>query len=528
VQNEGGASTGSLHDSPATADELVALGRRRRGDGDLRGALDAFQAALPAKGGDPEFLFEVAGVLRQLDLQADALAIYDALAAALPDALPVLHNRANCLADVGRASDAVVAFRDILARHPEVASSWAALGNAAFLAGSPYLGKRAYARAIALEPGEPASYINFAEALAIDAVGTDEHERAVALLRRAIALVPDDTSLRYNLARSLLSLGRFAEGWAQYDGRLHPAGRNHVVRAVACPRWQGDPLAGRHLFVCGEQGIGDQLWLLPFVREAAAQAGHVTLEVAPKLVSLVSRSLPQVTVRPLQIERREGIWYAVGESRTGPDGADRYIESGSLPRFLWDTVAGRAVAPVLAPDPVLVDRWRTRLDAMGPGLRVGICWRSPLFGRERSPEYLPLDTWRPIFDALSRATDGPVHAFCFQHGEVDGELAQAPRSAGIAVTRFPDLDLWDDIDGTAAALANMDLVVTALTSIARIAAGLGIPTLVLTKTPYFVALSDGRDPAGPALEPVAPAPGRFWPEGVVGEVAARLQARLKR
>ncbi|PWC56231.1 tetratricopeptide repeat protein [Azospirillum sp. TSO22-1] len=524
MQNEGGAST----NSSGSADELVALGRRRCGEGDLRGALDAFQAALPAKGDDPEFLFEIAGVLRQLDLQADALAIYDALAAALPDALPVLHNRANCLSGVGRAPDAVVAFRDILARHPEVASSWAGLGNAAFLAGSPYLGKRAYARAIALEPDEPASYVNFAEALVADAVGTDEHERAVALLRRAIALVPDDASLRYNLARSLLSLGRFAEGWAQYEGRLHPDGRNHVVRAVACPRWQGEPLAGRHLFVCGEQGIGDQLWLLPFVREAAAQAGRVTLEVAPKLVSLITRSLPQVTVRPLRVERREGIWHAVGESRTEPDGADRYIEAGSLPRFLWDTVVGGPVAPVLAPDPVLADQWRARLEAMGPGLRVGICWRSPLFGRERSPEYLPLNTWRPIFDALSRVADGPVHACCFQHGDVDSEVAQAPRTVGIAVTRFPDLDLWDDIDGTAAALANMDLVVTALTSIARISAGLGIPTLVLMKSPYFVALTDGRDLVEPALEPVASAPGRYWPEGVVGEVAARIEARLKR
>lgn len=523
LASRGAASTNSV----MAADELVALGRRRRAEADLKGALEAFEAAIPFKGDDPEFLFEVAGLLRQLNMHAEALPIYDALAAALPDSLPVLHNRASCLADLGRAQDAVIAFRGILARHPDVTSSWAGLGGAAFLSGSPYLGNRAYSRAIALEPGRPASYINFAEALAADAVGEEEHERAVTLLRRAIALVPGDSSLRYNLARSLLSLGRFAEGWVQYEGRLRSDSQNHVVRAVACPRWQGEPLAGRHLFVCGEQGIGDQLWLLPFVREAAAQAGRVTLEVTPKLMPLVSRSLPDVTVRALQIEKRDGTWHAVGESRTGPDGADLFIEAGSLPLFLWDRVAGQPVEPVLKPDPALVGQWRHRLDEAGPGLRVGICWRSPLFGRERSPEYLSLDTWRPIFDTLSRAAGRPVRVYCFQHGDVEREIARAPRSVGMEVIRFPDLDLWDDVHGTAAVMAGMDLVITALTSIARIAAGLGIPTLVLMKTPYFVAPSDGRDPTHPALEPVFQIPGRVWPEGVVGEVAARLAARMK-
>ena len=510
-----------------SAEELVAEGRRRWTARDLKGALEAFEAALPARCNDPGFLFELTRLLREMDMHAEALTIYDALAAALPDALPILHNRANCLADLGRPQEAQMAFRRLLLRHDDMVLSWAGLGNAAFAAGNPEVGKRAYVRAIALEPERPASYINFAEALVIDAVGRDDHALAVALLRRGIALVPDDPALRYNLARSLLSLGQYGEGWAQYEGRLHP-NRNYVVRAVACPRWRGEPLAGRHLFVCGEQGIGDQLWVLPFVRAAAAAAGRVTLEVAPKLVALVAHSLPEVDVRPLQMEKGDGMWHAVGASRTGPEGADLFIESGSLPLFLWDTVAGRAEAPVLKPDPQLAARWREHLDARGPGLRVGICWRSPLSSRDRSPEYLPLTAWRPIFDALTRAAGQPVQVYCFQHGDIDQDVAYARDSMGVEVHRLPGLDLWDDVHGTAAALAGMDLVVTALTSIARIAAGLGIPALVLTKSQYVVALSDdGRDPVGPALEPVAPAPGRSWPDGVIDEVAARLAARLR-
>lgn len=507
-------------------DDLVALGRRRRAEGDLRGALDAFDGALRAKGDDPEFLFEVAGLLRQLDMQEEALALYDALAAALPDALPVLHNRAGCLTDLGRAGDAVEAFRGVLMRNGGVTASWAGLGGAAFAAGAPGLGKDAFARAIALEPERPANYVNFAEALVADAVGEAEHGLAVRQLRRAIALVPDDPALRYNLARSLLSLGRFAEGWVQYEGRLHP-NPNYVVRAVACPRWRGEPLAGRHLFVCGEQGIGDQLWNLPFVRAAAAQARRVTLEVAPKLVSLVQNSLPGVDVRPLQAEKCDGMWHALGTSRSGPDDADLFIEAGSLPLFLWDRVAGRAPASVLTPDPGLADRWRRQLEEKGPGLRVGICWRSPIASRRRWPEYLPIGAWRPIFETLAAAPE-PVHLFCLQHGDTGADIAWARETLGVEIIPLPGLDLWDDVHATAAAMAGLDLVVTALTSIARIGAGLGIPTLALTKSPYFVALSGGRDPVTPAMEPFPPAPDRSWPDGVVLAAAAALAGRLRR
>lgn len=507
------------------SDDLVALGRRRRDEGDLHGALEAFEAALPARSNDPEFLFGVAGLMRELNMHADALVIYDALAAALPDVLPIIHNRANCLADLGRAEEALAAFRGILRLDSEVTQPWAGMGNAAFAAEKPDLGAFAYRRAIALEPGRPASYVNFAEGLVADAVG--EGEQAVTLVRRAMALVPDDSKLRHNLARSLLSLGRFDEGWAQYEGRLHSDLQNYVTRAIACPRWQGEPLAGRHLFVCGEQGLGDQLWLVPFIRAAAAEAGRVTVEVVPKLIPLLCVSLPEIEVRPLQVMQEGGNWYAVGESRTGPEDADLYIEAGSLPRFLWDRVAGHTAPPVLKPDPALVGQWRDYLDRKGPGLRVGICWRSSLSTRERSPEYLPIDAWRPIFDTLSTHAAGPVHFYRLQHGDVDADIVRARQSLGVGIERVPDLDLWDDIHGMAAFMANLDVVVTALTATARIGAGLGIPTLVLMKTPYFVGLSDGRDPVGPALEPVFQGPGRPWPEGVVNEVAARLASRLR-
>jgi len=493
----------------------VAFGRERRAAGDLHGALDAFQRALPDHADDPEFLFELAGLFRSLEMNAEALPIYDALAQALPDALPVLHNRAGCLTDLRRFDDAIREFVAMVARWGGAAPCWAGLGNAAYAAGRAPLGRTAYRVAIALEPERTASYANFAECLDVDG----DHAEAVAVLRRAGALEPDDPSLHFNRARSLLALGDFAAGWAEFEWRRHPDRPNRVARTVGCPRWTGEPLGGRHLFVMGEQGIGDQIWFLPLVREVAERSGRVTLEVAPKLVPLVRQSLPGVAVQPLQVEKRDGRWHALGTSRSGPPDADYHIDVGSLPGLLWDAVAGRRHPPVLRPDADRVALWRTRLDALGPGPRIGICWRSPLTARGRGQHYLSLTDWAPILRVR------PAQFICLQHGDCTEDVAQAHDALGIPVHVLAGLDLWDGVHDVAAVMASLDLVVSAATWISMLGGALGVRTLLVGNGRWVAPLA-GRDPLHPSLEPVYPSLGRSWPHGVVSEVAERVRASV--
>lgn len=500
---------------PGDGHDAAERGRRLRREGDLRGALDAFKEAMASGTDDPELLFEMAGLLCSLEMNGEALGVYDALVLALPDLLPVLHNRAGCLARLGRLDEAIAAFAGVLARWPEAAPSWAGLGDAAFAAGHIERGQRAFRTAVALEPARAGFYVNLGEGLA----SASDDASAVQALTRAALLTPDNPTAHYNLARSLLPLCRFTEGWAEFEWRLHPKIANSVARAITCPRWSGEPLAGRHLFICGEQGVGDQIWFLPFVREAAERAAAVTLDVTPKLVSLVQQSLPGVTVRPLQVERPGNRWHAVGDSRCGPADADVYIELGSLPRFLWEEVTRRADLPVLAPDPARVRQWRARLEALGPGPWIGLCWRSLLVTRGRDTEYRPLADWAPVLSGL-RGT-----FVSLQHGDVGNELARLRENFGITVHALPDLDLRDGIQDTAAVVASLGLVVSAGTWIAMLSGALGVPTLVAGNL-RWVGLTDGRDPVHRAREVVYPTPVRPWPAGVMAEVAARAPLRL--
>lgn len=492
----------------------LQLGRERMASGDLHGALDAFQDALAQNGDDPELVFETAGLLRALDQHADALSLYDALAEALPDTLPVLHNRATCLVELGRFTEAVQEFLRIVRRW-DAAPCWAGLGEAAYAANDPGTGRRAYRTAIALAPERTGSYANFGESLA----ESGDDSGAAGVLRRAVALSPDDPTLHLNLARTLLSLGEYEGGWAEYEWRRHPSMPNSIDRAVHARRWEGESLDGKHLFIAGEQGIGDQIWFLPFVREAAGRARMVTIEVAPKLVPLVRQSFPDAAVQALQVERRDGRWRALGSSRSGPPDADAWTDLASLAGFLWDTVAGQPQAPALRPAPELVARWKARLDALGPGPRIGVCWRSPLTRRGRWQQYLPLSAWAPILRA------GPAQFVCLQHGDCADEVARVRDELGVCVHILPELDPWDGIHDVAATAVSLDLIVSAGTWISMLGGALGVPTL-LVGNGRWVAPQAGRDPVHGSVEPIFRTIGTSWPDGVVAEVAARIRARL--
>lgn len=70
-----------------------------------------------------------------------------------------------------------------------------------------------------------------------------EHGEAIAALRRALALRPDATRLRVNLAESLFALGHVSEANREYEraaGEGDPAARDMALRDIACIA-PGDP-----------------------------------------------------------------------------------------------------------------------------------------------------------------------------------------------------------------------------------------------------------------------------------------------
>ena len=118
--------------------------------------------------------------------------------------------------------------------------------------------------------------------------------KAVIALRRAIALAPNHANAHSGLGILLLMRGDFGEGWDEYEWRLRSSERKGP-RFPEKP-WQGESLAGKHIYVQAEQGFGDTLQFARYIPPLAARARKVTVRVHQQLVTLLRESLPGVTV----------------------------------------------------------------------------------------------------------------------------------------------------------------------------------------------------------------------------------------
>ena len=113
-----------------------------------------------------------------------------AVAVLPPDVLPAAPGEARWLAAAagleraGRSAEAETAYRSALARWPESAGAWLALGNVALAGGRLADAEQALVRATALEPGSAPAWNNLAHVL----LRSGRRAEALAAAQRAVAL----------------------------------------------------------------------------------------------------------------------------------------------------------------------------------------------------------------------------------------------------------------------------------------------------------------------------------------------------
>jgi hypothetical protein len=240
-----------------------------------------------------------------------------------------------------------------------------------------------------------------------------------------------------------------------------------VTKAARYPqaRWNGrrDP-AGR-LLVWNEQGVGDELMFLSLLPELARETS-LLVECDSRLLALFRRSLPSIefVARPPD---RSGVpaW---------PVDIAAQCPAGSLMRHLRPDLASFAQGGAyLTPDPERRAALERRYG--GDRLRVGVSWHTtaPNAGLRRQ---LALSTLLPL---LRHPGAGFVS---LQYGDHAAEIA-ALAGQGVELLQDPAIDPWNDLDGWAAQIAALDLVVTIDNSTAHMAGALGVPCWVMLPHP---------------------------------------------
>ncbi len=370
-----------------------------------------------------------------------------------PSFLQALLNHGMALNALGRPADGVRCATRAVRLCPSDARGWNNLGNGLRMDGRPQKAAAALRCAAVLEPASASVWSNLSSAWA----ETSHFDDARACLSRALTISPGNAALVFN--RSLLSLacGRWAEGWRDYRAR-YTAG--HVQpRPFPQPEWNADtPPAS--LVIWGEQGLGDEIMFASVLPELPMPTGSVVFETDARLVRLFARSFPELHVVP----------------RTTPPAPPALAAEVQLPladlvgRLRSDRARFPAGARYLAPDRCRTGRLRVSLTAMsGSRPLIGLAWRSgsPRNGRLRS---IPAPALAPLL-AVDR-----VRFVSLQAQETEVERASLSDNR---LLRPNGIDHREDIDGLAALLSALDLVITIDTTTAHLAGALGMPTWTL-------------------------------------------------
>lgn len=469
---------------PADPRTLVATALQHMRAGRRAAALDALgkAAALAPLAAEPPYL---RGLLR-LDSGEVAAAVADLEVAArrAPGQAAVLAALGSARLRAGDAPGAERSLRRSLLLSPAQPDALASLSGCLTSLLAFTDGARAAARALALVAEHPQALGNRAEALH----HLGRHGEAVVALATAERTAVQSPQARLNHAVTLLSLGHWRDGWQRYEARLDPSIPDHIRRSHRLPRWTGT-MAGSPTAVLAEQGIGEQILFLRFLAALAARTPVAAVELDAKLHPLAQRSYPALPlVRARRFRDSRG---PVADERAIRDcAAAAALEIGSLPHALGGlSPADGLAAPFLTADRVRASALRDGLGAP-PGTRlVGVCWRSrnAAFGGFKSTR---LTDWAPILRV-------PGMLFVnLQYGDVAPEIAEAEAVTGTRVT-CPGIDLFDDLDGAAALVAALDLVITTGSTTAQLAGALGVPAWVLLSRGPGLMWYWGHDPCTP-------------------------------
>ena len=438
----------------AAALQKTALRQWDKGDRD--GALATLKraATLDPKSVAVRSFMAVAFVQRgATDLALDHLRVAHDLEPQNPDVLKLL---VDTLVQTGRFQKALTLCEAALRRDRRFYVAWKSLG---FIYRRTHRAAQAlacYENAIALQPRDVESIAN--RAIALQDLG--RLEDAVAGYEAALAIDPNYVLARFHRSLALLAKGNYAEGWRDYELRL--VSSENPLPPPAAPRWDGSKLEGRSILVRGEQGIGDQIMFASCLPQLIADAGSCTFECSPKLVSLFERSFPEARVR------------AGGAEDPRAPRPDFEVPLGSLASHYRRSAQDfPRHSGYLKADPVRTREWRSRLAALGPGLKIGISWRGGTAVSRVALRSIPLEAWERVF-----ALPG-VRFVSLQYTEgAASELAALARNGGPDVTHWQEA--IDDYDETAALVAALDLTVSVCTSVVHLAGALARPVWVLT------------------------------------------------
>jgi len=501
--------------APDRADAQYRLGRLLRGTDDAAAAI-AFEAAIRSRPDYAEALSDLGTIRQQEGAFAVAKALYQRALAANPDLTEAALNLSAVLLAEGDTDGARRTAAAVLTAQPGSVATHLALGRAEiaaenhktalahfeaalaadpanteamFQAGSLGIGAGDPDRALALlerlvrsGSASPDAWNNYGSALAAlerfeaaeqaicKAIALDPQRRyfnnltilladrgrdkdALLAQRGCVEAVPDDADAHLNLAIHLLRLGKFREGWQEYEWRWKTARFQRYRRREVAPGWAGEPLAGRTILLQWEQGLGDTIQFVRYGALLAREGAQVIAEVQPALARLLNGADFLGAAVPTDGPIVKIDWQA---------------SLMSLPYLCTSRVSEiPGTVPYLRAEPSAVAGWKNRLAAL-PRPWIGLAWQGSSLHKGDAQRSIALERLMP---ALADAAG----LISLQKGHGSEQIV----AQGLTHRMHDWSEAFVDFADSAALVASLDLVICVDTAVGHLAGALGKPVWLL-------------------------------------------------
>jgi Flp pilus assembly protein TadD len=424
--------------------------------------------------------------LQRLGRHKEAIAAYESALRLEPSNLAAMTNLGVALQESGQVEDSLAILKCAAALAPDDPGIRTDLAVSLLKAGDVDGAEDALNRAIVSDSTFGRAWSNLGNLLQsrlLLAEARMAHESA-------LTIDPTDPEFHWNHSITLLLDGALKEGFAEYEWRRKIPGFGNKL--ITGPAWDGTTPRGRTILVYAEQGLGDTLQFCRYAPLLARAGAKVILACPEKLAPLLSTLDGPVEI----VSNLDAVGYY-----------DWQAPIMSLPHLMGTTLKTiPASVPYLSAPP----NTPSPLPASQQGGRIGLVWGGNPSNPNARHRSISLESLRPLFDL-----DG-IEWVSLQDG---------PPRKQILETGLRLRDLAPDLSATAAAIIELDLVITVDTAIAHLAGALGRPFwLLLSYAPDWRWLLDRDDsPWYPTARLFRqPAPGDW--ASVVGEVRDQLQA----
>jgi hypothetical protein len=301
----------------------------------------------------------------------------------------------------------------------------------------------------------------------------------------------------------LLLLGNLQRGWAEYEWRFK-VNDFPSKPLLGMPRWDGHTLSGKTILLLGEQGLGDTIQFFRYARYVKAKGRTVFLRC--------QRELHRLLTGCVDIDR------VVLQGDSGPP-YDVEIMLLSLPHIFktsLDTIPHDV--PYLHVPQGIGEQAVAMITRYTKVLRVGLVWAGGIHNPNNINRSFKLDQYNDLLNMAG------IKFFSLQKGEAAAELGS------ISPDRITDLGPYlGDLADTAAAIQELDLVISVDTAVAHLAGALAKPVWTLIPfAPDWRWMLDREDsPWYPTMRLFRqPMPGDW--SSVIARVAAQLTTLVQK